>query len=77
MLMFCFFAGMFPPFPPQMFMNNTDNLAGLSDEELRNMEGQERANIEARLKVLRNVHSLLDSAIVQLNQYSQVITTLK
>lgn len=40
------------------------------------MEGQERANIEARVKVLRNVHALLDSAIVQLNQYSHIITTL-
>ena len=58
-------------------MSGPENLGNLSDEELRNMEGQERANIEARLKVLRNVHALLDSAIVQLNQYSQAIATLK
>jgi len=57
-------------------MNGSENLRKLSDEELSKMEGQERANIEARLKVLRNVHALLDSAIVQLNQYSQVVTTL-
>ena len=63
--------------PPQLFMSPLENLSTLSEEELRNMEGQERANVEARIKVLRNVHSLLDAAIVQLNQYSQVITTLK
>lgn len=39
------------------------------------MEGQERQNVEARIAVLRNIHSLLDSAIIQLNQYSQIIAT--
>eukprot|EP00795_Rhopilema_esculentum_P003047 gene3047-1326_t len=68
--------GMPSPLPPQLFMSPLENLSTLSEEELRNMEGQERANVEARIKVLRNVHSLLDAAIVQLNQYSQVITTL-
>ena len=68
---------MMPFVPPQLFMNGSENLGSLSDEALRNMEGQERANIEARLKVLRNVHALLDSAIIQLNQYSQVLTSLK
>jgi len=71
-----YMPGGMPIFPPQLFMNGSENLRKLSDEELRKMEGQERANIEARLKVLRNVHALLDSAIVQLNQYSQVVTTL-
>ena len=66
-----------PPFPHQTLLNPAQNLSNLSEAELRSMEGQERANIEARIKVLRNVHSLLDAAIVQLNQYSQVISTLK
>ena len=38
------------------------------------MEGQEREAVEARLAMLRNIHSLLDSAILQLNKYSQIIT---
>jgi hypothetical protein len=40
-------------------------------EQLRAMEGELRENVEARITVLRNVHSLLDTAITQLNQYSQ------
>ncbi|ELT95768.1 hypothetical protein CAPTEDRAFT_174092 [Capitella teleta] len=53
------------PSPPVGF-------SGLSDDELRRMEGDERQAVEARIQVLRNVHTLLDAAIVQLNQYSSV-----
>ena len=67
------FSGMMPP-PMPPFM---PNLSGLTDEQLRAMEGQERENVEARIRILRNVHSLLDSAILQLNQYSQVISAIK
>lgn len=49
----------------------------LSDEELRQLEGMERANVEARIAILRNVQALLDAAVSQLNQYSAVMTTLK
>ena len=62
---------------PQALLGPSVNLSSLSDDELRDMEGQERANIEARIRVLRNVHTLLDVAILQLNQYSQVIQGLK
>ena len=62
---------------PQALLGPSVNLSGLSDDELRDMEGQERANIETRIRVLRNVHTLLDAAILQLNQYSQVIQSLK
>ena len=53
------------------------DMSALSVEQLQQMEGQERENVEARIRVLRNVHSLLDGVIVQLNQYSNVINTLK
>ena len=62
---------------PQALLGPSVNLSSLSDDELRDMEGQERANIEARIRILRNVHTLLDVAILQLNQYSQVIQGLK
>ncbi|XP_047132937.1 E3 ubiquitin-protein ligase synoviolin B [Hydra vulgaris] len=64
----------FPPFP--MFSPPNINFGQLTDEQLKSMEGQERANVEARLRILRNVHTLLDTAILQLNQYSQVINNL-
>ena len=64
-----------PPFP--LFASPNINFGNLTDDQLKSMEGQERANIEARLRVLRNVHTLLDTAILQLNQYSQVINNLK
>ncbi|XP_057315015.1 E3 ubiquitin-protein ligase synoviolin B-like isoform X2 [Hydractinia symbiolongicarpus] len=59
-----------PPPPPFMYLST------LSLEQLHQMEGQERENVESRVRLLRNVHSLLDSVIVQLNQYSQVVTTI-
>lgn len=66
------------PFPPPpVFPSMNLDMSALSVEQLKEMEGQERENIEARIRVLRNVHSLLDAVIVQLNQYSNVITTLK
>lgn len=73
------FPMMFPPpmfgpmFGPPTSSHSSPNLSTLSPEELRAMEGQERQHVEARVAVLRNIHSLLDSAIAQLNQYSQVI----
>eukprot|EP00061_Rhincodon_typus_P008559 g31271.t1 len=50
--------------------------AGLTDEELRAMEGQERQNLEARLQCLQNIHTLLDAAMVQIHQYLSVVATL-
>ena len=41
------------------------------------MEGEERENVEARITALRNIHSLLDSAITQLNQYSQAVAATR
>ncbi|XP_029467265.1 E3 ubiquitin-protein ligase synoviolin isoform X2 [Rhinatrema bivittatum] len=61
----------FPPMPvpPAGF-------AGLTDEELRAMEGHERQNLEARLQCLQNIHTLLDAAMLQINQYLTVLATI-
>ncbi|KAM9367155.1 E3 ubiquitin-protein ligase synoviolin [Phaethornis superciliosus] len=57
------------PLPPAGF-------SGLTEEELRAMEGQERQQLEARLQCLQNIHTLLDAAMVQINQYLTVLATL-
>ncbi|XP_041351997.1 E3 ubiquitin-protein ligase synoviolin B-like isoform X2 [Gigantopelta aegis] len=71
-----------PPFDPMFnmmsymspfgFPQPPQTLSGLSDEELKNLEGQERENIEARIQWLRDIQSLLDGAMVLINQYNQV-----
>lgn len=65
----------FPPFPFGMpFMAPPPmppvNLENLSEEELRNLEGNERQNIEARIQCLRNIQTLLDAAVQMMQQYS-------
>ncbi|XP_065882494.1 E3 ubiquitin-protein ligase synoviolin B-like isoform X2 [Dysidea avara] len=69
-----------PPFPPffmpGMFPNMgavpPPNLAALSEEELRQLEGMERHNVEARIKLLQRIQSLLDSAVSLMGQYSSI-----
>ena len=61
-------AGM-PPMPPA-------NLQGLTQEELTTMEGMERSHLEARIQCLRDIHTLLDAAMLQIQQYSTVMGTL-
>jgi E3 ubiquitin-protein ligase synoviolin len=54
------------PFPrPPVF-------AGLSDEEITQMEGTQRAAVEARLQALTNISVLLDAAVLQFQQYLSV-----
>ena len=53
--------------PPNM------DFSSLNIEQLVAVEGQERQNVEARINMLRTVHALLDAAIVQLNQYTQMV----
>jgi len=48
------------------------NLAALSEEELRQLEGMERHNVEARVKLLQRIQSLLDSAVTLMGQYSSI-----
>jgi E3 ubiquitin-protein ligase synoviolin len=73
----------FPPppllnFPPPPFLNlppppmPPPNFSGLTEAELRAMEGQERSNVEARIKVLRNIQVLLDAAVMEMNQVSML-----
>ena len=57
-------------------MPNEDALRSLSDEELQALEGMERANVEARIALLRNVQKLLDAAVTQLNQYSTIMAAM-
>ncbi len=58
------------PFPP------APSFGGLSDEEVRTMEGRERGAVEARIGCLRNIQTLLDAATVQLQQYTSILTAL-
>ncbi|NWI44708.1 SYVNB ligase, partial [Picathartes gymnocephalus] len=82
--------GILPPFPPGMFPFwpppaaagvppmpvPPAGFAGLTEEELRAMEGHERQHLEARLQCLHNIHTLLDAAMLQINQYLGVLATI-
>ena len=57
-------------------MPSGDALRALSDEELKTLEGMERANVEARIALLRDIQKLLDTAVTQLNQYSTVMAAM-
>eukprot|EP00095_Tigriopus_kingsejongensis_P003978 maker-scaffold310_size212938-snap-gene-1.19 protein:Tk03978 transcript:maker-scaffold310_size212938-snap-gene-1.19-mRNA-1 annotation:"GG11831" len=61
--------GVPPPLPPV-------NFSGLTDDEVRAMEGQERQHVEARVKCLRNIQILLDAAVMEMQQYSAVTARL-
>ena len=53
-----------------------NELSGLSEEELRTMEGVERSNVEARVNWLRDIHTLLDGAMMLIAQYNQVAASI-
>ncbi|KAF0300746.1 Chromosome-associated kinesin KIF4A [Amphibalanus amphitrite] len=57
---------MMPPMPPP-----PADLSGLSEQELRLLESQERAGLEARVRALRDIRTLLDAAVVMMEQYSR------
>ena len=59
-----------PPRPPA-------NLGALSDVELVAMEGMERRHLEARIRVLRDIQTLLDAAVLQMNQYGVLVSRLE
>lgn len=65
---------MLPPFmiPPPM----PPNLDTLTEEELRILEGTERRNVEARIKLLRNVKLLMDASFALMNQYSAITANI-
>lgn len=63
-----------PAFPPMPVP--PAGFAGLTPEELQALEGHERQHLEARLQSLRNIHTLLDAAMLQINQYLTVLASL-
>ena len=40
------------------------------------MEGQTRESVEARVQCLRNIQTLLDAAVLQMQQYSTLVQSL-
>lgn len=69
----------FPPFmapfsipPPPM----PANLDQLTTEEIRAMEGNERKHIEERLKLLKNVNTMINASIAMMNQYQTIVSNL-
>ncbi|XP_071079324.1 E3 ubiquitin-protein ligase synoviolin A-like [Haliotis cracherodii] len=70
------FFPMMPYYPPFGLPQAPSNMAGLTAEELKTMEGQERENVEARIQWLRDIQALLDGAMVLINQYNQVASQM-
>ncbi|KAL8561119.1 E3 ubiquitin-protein ligase synoviolin A [Nucella lapillus] len=62
--------------PPFCYPHPASSLSGLSEEEVRGMEGVERGNVEARVQWLRDIQTLLDGAMVLIAQYNQVASTM-
>lgn len=70
-----------PPFPfmapyavpPPLIPPNLDQL---TEEDLRALEGNERRHVEERIKLLRNVQLMLDSATALMNQYTVIAAQL-
>ncbi|CAF3189543.1 unnamed protein product [Rotaria socialis] len=57
-----------PPLPPA-------NFAGMSEETIRAMEGTELSHVQARIQCLRNVRTLLDASMIQMQQYMNIVLT--
>ncbi|CAF0725966.1 unnamed protein product [Rotaria sp. Silwood1] len=57
-----------PPLPPTDF-------TGMSEETIRAMEGTELAHVQARIQCLRNVRTLLDASMIQMQQYMNIVLT--
>lgn len=72
------FPGMLPPmFPPFVLpFPPAPAFAGLTDDEVRHMEGRERVAVQARIQCLRNIQTLLDAASIQLQQYLSIMATV-
>ena len=57
-----------PPLPPL-------NFTGMSEDAIRAMEEVELAHVQVRLQCLRNVQTLLNASMVQMQQYTNIVTT--
>ena len=60
---------------PAPFMPTAD-ITDRTEEELRRLESDEREALEARIQWLRDIQTLIDSAVQQMNQYTHVSTPL-
>jgi len=60
---------LFAPPPPSLSPPSTSDLSSLTAEQLRSIEAEERSRVEARILILRNIQTLLDSAVAQMNLY--------
>ena len=72
-------TGLPPPPPPMSLMPPppiVGSLSGLTDEELRRMEGEGRSAVEARIKCLADIQTLLSAALSHMNHYLQVLNQL-
>jgi hypothetical protein len=47
----------------------------MSEEAVRAMEGAELAHVQARIQCLRNVRTLLDASMIQMQQYMNIVST--
>jgi len=47
----------------------------MSEEAIRAMEGTELAHVQARIQCLRNVRTLLDASMIQMQQYMNIVST--
>ncbi|KAH8232397.1 hypothetical protein KR032_005656 [Drosophila birchii] len=63
-----------PPLPPPPM---PQDLTKFTVEELRAMEGHQREQIEQRLKLLRNISLMLDSAGIMMSQYQSLAASLQ
>ncbi|EYB81807.1 hypothetical protein Y032_0373g167 [Ancylostoma ceylanicum] len=60
-----------PPFPMEM-PRPPPSFEQLTDEQLRALEGQSRAALERRIKMLADISTLLDAAVAQMQQYTAI-----
>jgi len=47
----------------------------MSEDAIRAMEGTELAHVQARIQCLRNVRTLLDASMIQMQQYMNIVST--
>uniref|UniRef100_A0A1I7Y8G8 E3 ubiquitin-protein ligase hrd-1 n=1 Tax=Steinernema glaseri TaxID=37863 RepID=A0A1I7Y8G8_9BILA len=67
---------MFPPPPPPPPFPEPPTFNGMTDEELRALEGNSRAALEARMRTIQNITCLLDAAMYQYGQYMAVTSQM-
>ncbi|PAV90204.1 hypothetical protein WR25_05658 isoform A [Diploscapter pachys] len=62
-------GGFMAPPPPPLPFPPRPTLDGLSDDELRQLEGDTRTALEGRIRLLQNVSTLLDAAVMHMQIY--------